>query len=49
MESHGAPGEIQVTQAMHDRLAGGFDLVPRGRVRVKGAGVVQTWFLSGEA
>ena len=47
MESHGEPGEIQVTEAVHRLLADRYELVPRGRVKVKGAGTVPTWFLTG--
>ena len=47
MESHGEPGEIQVTEAMHDRLVDSFEMTPRGAVKIKGAGTVSTWFLTG--
>jgi class 3 adenylate cyclase len=47
MESHGVPGEIQVTEAVHDRLAGGYDFTPRGEIEIKGRGRMRTWLLGG--
>ena len=47
MESHGTPGEIQVTQATYELLRDEFDLKPRGTVPVKGKGDVETWYLVG--
>lgn len=48
MESSGAPGEIQVTREVGDRLEGQFDLEPRGLVQVKGKGEMETYLLKGE-
>jgi guanylate cyclase len=45
MESHGVPGEIQVTRATYELLKDDFVLEPRGSVAVKGKGEVQTWYL----
>jgi guanylate cyclase len=47
MESHGTPGQIQVTRATHDLLEQDFLLEPRGTVPVKGKGDVETWYLVG--
>lgn len=47
MESHGAPGRIQITASTHALLADAFECVPRGRVEVKGKGEVEAWFLLG--
>ena len=48
MESHGTPGEIQVTQATHELLRDEFELEPRGgTVSIKGKGDVETWYLVG--
>jgi class 3 adenylate cyclase len=47
MESHGVPGRIQVTGAVHERLAREFRLEARGLVDVKGKGPMPTWFLAG--
>jgi guanylate cyclase len=47
MESHGLPGQIQVTQRVADALAGSFVLRPRGVVDVKGKGPLQTFLLEG--
>jgi class 3 adenylate cyclase len=47
MESHGVPGEIQVTEAVHDRLAGSYDFAPRGEIEIKGRGRMRTWLLGG--
>lgn len=47
MESHGAPGEIQVTRATYELLRDEFDLEPHGMVDVKGKGPMETWYLKG--
>lgn len=47
MESHGVPGEIQVTRATYELLEDEFDLRPRGTVTVKGKGEMETWYLIG--
>jgi class 3 adenylate cyclase len=48
MESHGVPGSIQVTEAVHRRLCGRYRLEPRGMVDVKGKGPMDTWLLVAE-
>ncbi len=45
MESHGIPGEIQVTQATRDLLVGTFSFVDRGVIDIKGKGPMQTYLL----
>ena len=45
MESLGAPGRIQVTHAVKERLAGRFLLEPRGLIEVKGKGPTPAWYL----
>jgi guanylate cyclase len=45
MESHGVPGEIQVTERVAARLGPGFVVRPRGTVVVKGKGPMTTYFL----
>jgi guanylate cyclase len=47
MESHGAPGQIQVTAATRELLEDEFELVPRGSVTIKGKGAIDTWYLVG--
>lgn len=48
MESAGTPGQIQVTAATRELLAGnGYTLEPRGTIEVKGKGPMQTWLLVG--
>ncbi len=47
MESHGTPGQIQVTRATYELLRDEFELEARGTVPIKGKGDVQTWFLVG--
>ena len=49
MESHGIPGEIQVTERVVAALDGGYDLEPRGTIEVKGKGPMPTWLLRGRA
>lgn len=48
MESHGAPNRVHVSKAVADRVAGRFKLIPRGAVEVKGAGLMETFWLEGE-
>ena len=45
MESLGAPGRIQVTHAVTERLEGRYLLEPRGLIEVKGKGPTPTWYL----
>jgi adenylate cyclase len=45
MESHGTPGQIQVTRATYELLRDEFDLEARGTVPIKGKGDVETWYL----
>ena len=47
MESHGTPGQIQVTRATYELLKDEFELEPRGTVPIKGKGDVETWYLVG--
>ena len=48
MESHGLPGAIQVTAAVRERLADGYDFAERGEIDVKGRGRMRTWLLEGK-
>ena len=48
LESHGLPGEIQVSQTAKEALHGSFVLEPRGPIRVKGVGQIETWLLKRE-
>ncbi len=47
MESHGTPGEIQVTRATYELLKDEFVCRSRGTILVKGKGPMETWFLDG--
>ena len=47
MESHGEPGRIQVTDATRVLLAEHFAFAPRGRLQIKGVGLVETFWLTG--
>lgn len=47
MESQGVPGEIQITPAVYEVLSSHYHCVPRERIKVKGKGEMQTWFLIG--
>ncbi|WP_297598500.1 adenylate/guanylate cyclase domain-containing protein [Mycobacterium sp.] len=47
MESTDSVGRIQVPQAMYERLKNDFVLQERGRIEVKGKGVMRTWYLIG--
>ena len=45
MESHGLPGEIQVTEPTFLRARDRFPFVLRGEVNVKGKGPMTTYFV----
>jgi class 3 adenylate cyclase len=47
MESHGTPGEIQITRATYELLKDEFVCRPRGTIAVKGKGEMETWYLVG--
>jgi adenylate cyclase len=47
MESHGTPGEIQITRATYELLKDEFVCGPRGTIPVKGKGPMETWYLVG--
>jgi class 3 adenylate cyclase len=48
LESHGIPGEIQVSCAVREALGEGFVFEPRGPIEVKGIGRLETWLLKQE-
>jgi class 3 adenylate cyclase len=48
MESHGAPDRVHVSKIVADRLAGQFRCIPRGAVEVKGARLMETFWLEAE-
>lgn len=45
MESHGVPGEIQLTEETARRLEGLFEVERRGAIEVKGKGQMTTFFV----
>jgi adenylate cyclase len=47
MESHGTPGEIQITRQTYELLKDEFLCRPRGTIMVKGKGEMETWYLQG--
>jgi adenylate cyclase len=47
MESHGTPGEIQITPTTHELLKDEFVCARRGTIEVKGKGPMETWYLVG--
>jgi guanylate cyclase len=47
MESHGTPGEIQITRATYELLKDEFVCRRRGTILVKGKGRMETWYLVG--
>jgi class 3 adenylate cyclase len=49
MESHGAPGEIQLSDAARVALGDGWVLEERGVSEIKGKGPMRTWWLKGLA
>ena len=49
LESHGLPGEIQVSDEARAALGDGFVFEARGPIQVKGVGQLHTWLLKQEA
>ena len=49
MESHGLPDQIQVTEAVYERVKNDFEFERRGLVDVKGKGPTLTYLLVGRA
>jgi adenylate cyclase len=47
MESHGTPGEIQMTRTTYELLKDGFVCTLRGTIPIKGKGDMETWYLVG--
>ncbi len=47
MESQGAPGSVQITEALHRRLSPEFTRERRGTIAVKGKGEMTTYFVTG--
>jgi class 3 adenylate cyclase len=48
MESHGIPGQIQVSEQTYERLKGKYEFKERGFIDVKGQGKMKTYFLQGD-
>jgi adenylate cyclase len=46
MESHGRSGVIQITRNTFDLICSEFDCEARGAIEVKGAGRVETWYVT---
>lgn len=49
MESHGLPGQIQVTENTYSLLKDKFLFKERGSIEVKGMGLIRSYFLEGPA
>jgi class 3 adenylate cyclase len=49
MESHGIPGEIQVSESTHDLLLRTHLMTARGVIEIKGKGPTPTWLLIGRS
>jgi adenylate cyclase len=47
MESTDTVGRIQVPEDVYERLKDEFVLQERGRIEVKGKGIMRTWYLVG--
>lgn len=48
MESHGIPGQIQITETTRALLDDEFACTERGVIEVKGKGPTRTWLLDSE-
>jgi adenylate cyclase len=49
MESHGVPGQIQVSETVHEKLGDAWRFEDRGEIQIKGKGVMNSFFLLGPA
>ncbi len=49
MESHGVPGEIQISRATKELIADSFTCERRGLIELRGKGELETWFLRDRA
>jgi guanylate cyclase len=47
MESSGLPGKIQIAKGAYHLLKDDFECELRGKIEIKGKGVLETWFLTG--
>lgn len=47
MESHGIPGEIQITEGTFNLVKGKYICEPRGQIEVKGKGIMTTYLVKG--
>lgn len=48
LESHGAPGRVQVSDTVFQRLQSRFDFEPRGTIELKGRGPMSAYFLNAQ-
>jgi adenylate cyclase len=48
LQSHGEAGKTQISAQLCERLAGRFELMPRGRIDIRGLGPRETCFLVGQ-
>jgi class 3 adenylate cyclase len=48
MESHGIPGQIQVSDATYQILKDQYDFTERGVIEVKGKGEMRVYLLQGK-
>jgi class 3 adenylate cyclase len=47
MESHGAPGRIQISDDVRVSLGARYELEERGTIEIKNRGTIKTWFVNG--
>jgi guanylate cyclase len=47
MESHGVPGRVQISGATYSQVRGTFECEPRGKIEVKGKGLIEAWLVVG--
>jgi class 3 adenylate cyclase len=48
MQSHGIPGQIQVSEATYELIKADFICEPRGIINVKGKGDMNVWLVVSE-
>jgi guanylate cyclase len=47
MESHGVPGRVQISGATYRHVRDTFACEPRGKIDVKGKGLIEAWLVIG--
>lgn len=46
MQSHGMPGQIQISKTTHELIKDDFVCEPRGAINIKGKGKMEVWLVT---